>query len=184
MSDSISKTFSTRRAHYGNYLIGLLLFIAPAVLVFCYFVSHRSEFEGVAVLILLLLSWASLGFMVSFIGYKHRRDTITVSPSGLSFDGAFLCKKGKRLKLGVGHESLSKSLSWNEIDFMKYTYQNNAKWPNALFVKIKTGEVFYISFCCYFNGMSIIKEINLYKECKWGRTQEEKAFKNPDILED
>ena len=184
MSDSTSKTFSARKAHYGNYLFGLLLFIAPAVLVFCYFISHRNEFEGVAVLILLLLSWASIGFMVSFIGYKHRRDTITVSPSGLSFDGAFLCKKGKRLKLGVGHEILSKSLSWNEIDWIKYTYQNNAKWPNALFVKIKTGEVFYITFCAYFHSIPIIKGIEQYKECAHRRASEEKAFKNPDILED
>lgn len=184
MTDSSSKTFSTHRSHYFNYLFGVLFFIAPAILVFAISLVKRNEFEGVAVLILLLLSWASLGFMVCFIGYKHRADTITVSSSGLSFDGAFLCEKGKRLKLGVGHESLSKSLSWNEIDWIKYTYQNNAKWPNALFVKIKTGEVFYITFCCYFNGMSIIKEINLYKECEWGRTQEEKAFKNPDILED
>lgn len=185
MTDSSSKPFSTHRSHYFNYLFGLLFFIAPAILVFCYFISHRNEFEGVAVLILLLLSWASIGFMVSFIAYKHRTDTITISSFGLSFCGAYLCGNGKRLNFGgFGHECVSKSLAWDEIEWIKYTYQNNAKWPNALFVKIKTGEVFYITLCCYFNEMSIIKEINLYKECEWGRTQEKKAFKNPDILED
>lgn len=184
MSDSTSKTFSACKAHYVNYLFGVLLFIAPALLVFCYFLSHRSEFEGVAVLILLLLSWASLGFIVCYVAYIHRTDTITVSPSGLSFDGAFLCEKGQRLKFGVGHKRISKSLTWNEIAWIKYTYQNNAKWPNALFVKIETGEVFYITFCCYSNAKPILKEIDLYKECAWGRTQEKKAFKNPDILED
>ena len=182
MNDSSSKTFSTRRSHYINYLFGVLFFIAPAILVFCYFVSHRDEFEGVAILILLLLGWASLGFWICSIGWKLRADSITVSSSGLSITGAYLCGNGKRLRLG--HECVSKSLAWNEIKWIKYTYQSNVKRPNALFVKIKTGEVFYITFCAYFHSIPIIKEIDHYKECVHGRTSEEKAFKKPDILED
>ncbi len=178
-------TFSTRKAHYINYLFGVLFFIAPAVLVFCYFLSHRDEFEGVAILILLLLGWASLGFRICLFVWKQRADSITISSFGLSFCGAYLCGNGKRLNFGgFGHECVSKSLVWNEIEWIKYTYQSNAKYPNALFVKIKTGEVFSITFAAYSYCIPIIKEIEQYKECVYGRTSEEKAFKNPDILED
>lgn len=185
MTDSSSKTFSTRKSHYINYLFGVLLFIAPAILVFCYFVSYRTEFEGVVILILFLLFWASFGFIVCLIARKQRADSITISSSGLSFCGAYLCGNGKRLIFGgLGHECVSKSLAWDEIEWIKYIYQSNVKIPSALFVKIKTGEVFYITFCAYFHSIPIIKEIEKYKECAYRRTSEEKAFKNPDILED
>lgn len=184
MSDSASKTFSARKAHYGNYLFGVLFYIAPAVLAFCYAVNHRSELEGIAILIVFLLLWISFGIYLCYFPWKHRSDTITVSPAGLSFAGAYLCGNGNRLGLGIFQKCLNRSFTWNEIAWIKYTCQNNAKWPNALFIKIKTGEVFYITFSCYSNSKSIIREINLYKECEWGRTKEEKAFKNPEIMED
>ena len=178
-------TFSTRKAHYINYLFGVLFFIAPAVLVFCYFLSHRDEFEGVAILILLLLGWASLGFRICLFAWKQRADSITISSSGLSFCGAYLCGNGKQSIFGLlAFECVSKSLVWDEIEWIKYTYQSNAKYPNTLFVKIKTGEVFSITFAAYSYCIPIIKEIEQYKECVYGRTSEEKAFKNPDILED
>lgn len=44
--------------------------------------------------------------------------------------------------------------------------------------------LFYITFYAYFHSIPIIKEIEQHKECAYRRTSEEKAFKNPDILED
>lgn len=178
-------TFSTRKAHYINYLFGVLFFIAPAVLVLCYFLSHRDEFEGVAILILLLLGWLHLvlGF-ASLPGNSEQTRLPSLRLDSLFVEHTF-AEMVKRLNFGgFGHECVSKSLVWDEIEWIKYTYQSNAKYPNALFVKIKTGEVFSITFAAYSYCIPIIKEIEQYKECVYGRTSEEKAFKNPDILED
>lgn len=183
--DPSSRTFSTRTAFFLWMLFFLSLVVFPNILLIKDLRAAPADSWLIA-LSLLALATNVGGVAVFFYGWKFRRSRLTISPSRLAFDGAFLCKKGMRLNFKTLRREpfVCKELTWDEISWIKYTDGNLYYNPDALFIKTKNGEVFHISFVGFFSTRAIIKEIRKYKECNCGGVTPRIVFKNLEMLEE
>lgn len=183
--DSSSRTFSTRTAFFLWMLFLLSLAIYSDIILVKDLRTNVSD-SWLLALSLLALATSVLGVTFCFYGWKFRNSKLTISQSGLAFNGAFRCKKGMHLNFKTLQREpfVCKELTWDEIVWTKYTDGHVYYLPDALFIKTKNDEVFYISFVGFFSARAIIKEIRKYKECNCGGVTPRMVFENLEMFEE